>query len=137
MSLKGFHFVFMSLSVSLVAIFGIWCFQQYGNSDQSGYLVTGLVSFILIPFLILYLNWFLKKLKGVGMFSLLIGLCGVPSIAEACPVCLGDPNSPLAKATASGVWFLLAVVGILLAGFLTVFCCWAYRSRKLQIPKTF
>ena len=41
----------------------------------------------------------------------------VPRLALACPVCFGQSDSPMAKATNLGIIVMLVIVGIVLAGF--------------------
>ena len=62
MSLKAMHVFFISLSVALSAIFGVWGFRQ----ATPLYSVLGAASAALGLALVAYLVRFLKKLKGVG-----------------------------------------------------------------------
>ena len=39
----------------------------------------------------------------------------------ACPVCFGDSNEPMAIATNYGIWFMLAIVAVMLSAFGTFF----------------
>ena len=39
----------------------------------------------------------------------------------ACPVCFGDSNEPMAIATNYGIWFMLAIVAVMLTAFATFF----------------
>jgi hypothetical protein len=50
--------------------------------------------------------------------------------AEACAICFGDPNSPLTKSAEMGVWFLLAVILIVEAGFGVFF--FVYLRRRVR-----
>jgi hypothetical protein len=49
----------------------------------------------------------------------------------ACPVCFGDPSSPLTQSAKWGVLFLLVVVVCVLAGIASVAAVWARRARAL------
>jgi cbb3-type cytochrome oxidase maturation protein len=49
----------------------------------------------------------------------------------ACPVCVGDPGSPMTQAAQNGVLFLLGVVVLLLAGIGYVAFSWARRAKQL------
>ena len=56
---------------------------------------------------------------------------GVPHAALACPVCFGQSDSPMAQGVTMGMYFLLAVVGGVLAAFATFFIYLARRARAL------
>jgi hypothetical protein len=47
----------------------------------------------------------------------------------ACPVCFGDPNSPMTKGTNNAIWFLLSVVGVVQIGFVALFFTFWKRAR--------
>jgi hypothetical protein len=48
-----------------------------------------------------------------------------------CPVCFGDPSSPMTQSAKWGVLFLLVVVVCVLAGIASVAAVWARRARAL------
>jgi hypothetical protein len=50
--------------------------------------------------------------------------------ATACPICFGDPNSPLTKSAEMGVWFLLAVIVLVEAGFGLFFLVYLRRRAR-------
>jgi hypothetical protein len=54
----------------------------------------------------------------------------LPSSATACTVCFGDPNSPITKSAEMGVWFLLAVILIVEAGFGVFFLIYLRRRTR-------
>ena len=49
----------------------------------------------------------------------------------ACPVCFGDPSSPLTQSAKWGVLFLLVVVVCVLAAIASVAVVWSRRARAL------
>jgi hypothetical protein len=49
----------------------------------------------------------------------------------SCPVCFGDPSSPLTQSAKWGVLFLLVVVVAVLAVIACVAAVWARRARAL------
>ena len=65
MGLKNIHVVFISISIALCLGFGTWCVSMYRDLGVTGYLAVGLVSFALAVGLVVYGNWFLKKMKGI------------------------------------------------------------------------
>ena len=59
----------------------------------------------------------------------------VPSIANACPVCFGDPNSPLVKGANNGVWVLLGIIALVQIGFVALFISFWKRARQLRAKR--
>ena len=66
MSLKAFHFALITVSTLLMVYFGIWCFQEYSDNQQTEFLISSIGSFILATGLVIYLGWFVRKLKDVS-----------------------------------------------------------------------
>jgi hypothetical protein len=52
--------------------------------------------------------------------------------AMACPVCFGDPSSPLTKGASNGILFLLAIVGLVQIGFVALFVSFWRRARAMR-----
>lgn len=50
--------------------------------------------------------------------------------AAACQICFGDPSSPITKSAEMGVWFLLAVILLVEAGFGVFFFVYLRRRFK-------
>lgn len=57
----------------------------------------------------------------------------VPAIANACPVCYGDPNSPMVKGANNGVWVLLGIIAFVQVGFVALF--WSFWKRAQQLRR--
>ena len=51
---------------------------------------------------------------------------------NACPVCFGNPASPLTKGTSNGILFLLGVIGLVQIGFVALFVTFWRRARSLR-----
>lgn len=68
------------------------------------------------------------RLPVAGFLLMLL----IAETAMACPVCYGDPNSPMVKGTNNGILFLLGVVGILWVGFAALFVSFWMRARALR-----
>jgi hypothetical protein len=66
---------------------------------------------------------------SVAMFAVAVSA----SPAVACAVCYGNPDSPLTKGMAAGIWVMLGCIGFVLAGFAGVFLYWMYRSRHIEL----
>jgi hypothetical protein len=56
-------------------------------------------------------------------------MIAVPVIANACPVCFGDPASPLTKGATNAVWFLMGVIGFVQIGLVALFVTFWRRAR--------
>jgi hypothetical protein len=56
----------------------------------------------------------------------------LPTTAHACPVCFGNPDSPMMKGTSNAIWFLLGIVGVVQAGFIALFWSFWRRARALK-----
>lgn len=59
------------------------------------------------------------KLNTKKMYPLLTVLMvlGVPSLVQACPVCLGNPDAPMTKGVSVGILFMLGLLVAMFAGF--------------------
>jgi hypothetical protein len=67
--------------------------------------------------------------RWVGRALLGSLMLAVPRVALACPVCFGQSDSPLAQGVNMGIYFLLAVVGGVLAAFASFFVYLARRAK--------
>lgn len=56
-------------------------------------------------------------------------------VADACPVCFGDPNAQMTKGMESGIWFLLAILVGLQVGFGIFFLHLRRRARGFRDPQ--
>lgn len=68
---------------------------------------------------------------GTGVFLASI-VALLPTIASACPVCFGDPNSAMVKGTNNGIFFLLGVIGFVQVGLGAMFIAFWRRARGLR-----
>jgi len=51
---------------------------------------------------------------------------------QACPVCFGNPSSPMTQGTSNGILFLLGVIGLVQIGFVALFVNFWRRARALR-----
>lgn len=71
--------------------------------------------------------------RRISVLAALAASVAMRQKADACAVCMGDPNSALATASDATLWTLLALVGfIFLSTGATAFYLW--RRSKAQIP---
>ena len=68
-----------------------------------------------------------NRLPGRWVAGLLMLLAA--QSAFACPVCFGDPSSPLTKGATNAVWFLLGVIGFVQIGLIALFVTFWRRAR--------
>ena len=59
----------------------------------------------------------------------------VPITLHACPVCFGDPNSPLVKGANNGVWVLLGIIAFVQIGFVALFISFWKRAKQLRAKR--
>jgi hypothetical protein len=63
MSLKAFHVLFIIISILLTALVGVWGVHQYVVHESGSSLALGGVFFFSGLGLVVYLLWYLPKLK--------------------------------------------------------------------------
>jgi NADH:ubiquinone oxidoreductase subunit H len=72
---------------------------------------------------------FLKR-GVVGVIAAAIAFA--PVAASACTVCFGDPSSSLNKGASNGIFFMLAVIGLVQIGFIALFWSFWRRAKALR-----
>ena len=60
-----------------------------------------------------------------------LALVLAPRAALACPVCFGNSDAPMAKATNSGIIFMLVIVGVMLTAFASFFIYLIRRANRV------
>ena len=66
MSLKAFHIVFVTASIVLAVLFGIWSFLNYFHDGALKDLLFGIGSLLAGVALVFYERYALKKLKNIS-----------------------------------------------------------------------
>jgi hypothetical protein len=66
----------------------------------------------------------------IGRTLLATALVFAPRVALACPVCFGNSDAPMAKATNTGIIFMLVIVGAVLAAFASFFIYLVRRANR-------
>ncbi len=66
MSLKAFHLFFIAVSTLTSLGFGIWAVQHYRSTGSVGTLLMGIGAFVAGFLLVVYSNWFIRKMKNVS-----------------------------------------------------------------------
>ena len=133
MSLKVFHIVFIVLSTVTAVGFGFWEIEAFRAEGGTGKLIVGIVSLAAGVLLMTYGQWFLKKMRKLGLVvgATLGSILTDHGAVEACTVCFGDPNSPQVRGGQMGVIALLAVVTPVLLGF-GIFFLYLRRRARLR-----
>lgn len=60
---------------------------------------------------------------------------GVAQPAAACPVCWGASDAPMASGMNNGIFFLLAIIGMVQLGFVALFVSFRRRAKHYQERK--
>jgi hypothetical protein len=66
MSLKAFHIVFVTASIVLALLFGIWSLVNYAQDGPLNDLLFGIGSLVAGVALVFYEKYALKKLKNIS-----------------------------------------------------------------------
>lgn len=66
MSLKAFHIVFVSASILLALMFGVWSVMSYFEGGPVRDLIFGIGSLAVAVGLVFYGKYVLKKLKNIS-----------------------------------------------------------------------
>ena len=53
-------------------------------------------------------------------------------VAQACPVCFGDPDSAMVQSAGTGILVLLGCIAFVLGSIVTIGGCWIVRAHKLN-----
>jgi hypothetical protein len=56
----------------------------------------------------------------------------VPAVLSACPVCYGNPDSPMTKSSNNAILFMIGVVGFVQVGFIAMFWSFWRRARAMR-----
>ena len=67
------------------------------------------------------------------VFAVSFVMLSVPRIALACPVCFGNSDAPMAKATNTGIIFMLVIVGLMLTAFASFFIYLIRRANRVAV----
>ena len=65
MNLRFFHALLILLSAAVAVLFGVWCLDQYGQTQRTGSLVWAITAFAVSLGLVIYDSWFLRKTKAL------------------------------------------------------------------------
>jgi len=58
-----------------------------------------------------------------------------PSVAQACSVCFGDPDSPMTTGAVAGVAVMVGFIGFILFGIAGTACFWMVRCRRIAMSQ--
>ena len=74
-------------------------------------------------------------MRARNFLGLIIGVVAthLPTTAQACTACMGDPNSSHAAALNAAIFLMLGCIGGVL-GLLTAFGIYLYRRARAPIP---
>ena len=64
---------------------------------------------------------------------LALSVLALPDSALACSVCFGDPDSPMTRGAAAGVYVMIGIIGFVLTGIASTACFWLARARRINL----
>jgi len=118
----------------LSAGLGAWSAREYRDLGDPGMLALAVGSFAAMVGLVFYFGWALRRYQKYSYLSLAFLMWSLlPGTAQACSVCLGNPNSPLVQSANAGVLFLMGVIGAMLVAFAGLFTFWGIRSHRQSL----
>ena len=56
----------------------------------------------------------------------------VPVVLSACPVCYGNPDSPMTRSSNNAILFMIGVVGFVQIGFIAMFWSFWRRAKAMR-----
>jgi hypothetical protein len=65
MNLRFVHAVLILLSAALAVLFGVWCLDQYGQTQGTGSLLGAITAFAVSLGLVIYDSGFLRKTRAL------------------------------------------------------------------------
>ncbi len=73
-----------------------------------------------------------RRRRAVAVIAMVVfGSAGVARDALACPACFGDASAPMTIAANNGIWFMLAIVGVMLSAFASFFIYLMRRAKRV------
>jgi hypothetical protein len=130
MSLKFFHIVFITVSVLLCLVVGVWALDAYRSDGAATWIALATCSFIGGGLLVVYGTRFLQKFRKLGIAGVLAaGTLGSPADAHACAVCIGNTQSSLVDGMNAGILALLSFAAFIIVSF-AVFFVYLWRKAK-------
>lgn len=135
MSLKAFHFVFITLSSLLSLGLIYWGLGGYRHSGDSMQLILGIVGVVALGLLIPYFQWFRHKMSKLSLVLAVI-ITSSPILMHtkaslACSVCFGDPTSSLSKGINAGVIVLVLFIGSVLGAIAGIAFTWNKKAKNI------
>jgi hypothetical protein len=61
-----------------------------------------------------------------------IAILLVPAVLSACPVCYGNPDSPMTKSSNNAILFMIGVIGFVQVGFIAMFWSFWRRAKAMR-----
>jgi hypothetical protein len=63
---------------------------------------------------------------------IVIAILLVPAVLSACPVCYGNPDSPMTKSSNNAILFMIGVIGFVQIGFIAMFWSFWRRAKAMR-----
>lgn len=130
MSLRFFHILFITLSVLMALVVGIWALNAYRSDGSATWVGLAVLAFAGGGLLVVYGNRFLQKTRNLGIAAVVAaGTLGLPSDVLACAVCIGNTDSSLRDGMNAGILALLGCALFMMASF-GAFAVYLWRKSK-------
>ncbi|HXH94991.1 MAG TPA: hypothetical protein VNN25_25685 [Thermoanaerobaculia bacterium] len=70
--------------------------------------------------------------RNSQLFMITAVILLVPAVLSACPVCYGNPDSPMTKSSNNAILFMIGVIGFVQIGFIAMFWSFWRRARAMR-----
>jgi hypothetical protein len=71
-------------------------------------------------------------IRRARLVLIAIAIVLIPAILSACPVCYGNPGSPMTKSSNNAIIFMLGIIGFVQVGFVAMFWGFWRRAKELR-----
>ena len=131
MSLKLFHIIFITVSVLMSLVVGLWAIDAYRADGSSTWVALAVVAFVGGGFLVVYGNRFMQKMRRLRLAGLIVAsTLGLPADVLACAVCIGNTQSSLRDGMNAGILALLGFALFMIVSF-AIFFIYLWRRARL------
>jgi hypothetical protein len=70
--------------------------------------------------------------RNSQLILIVIAILLMPAVLSACPVCYGNPDSPMTKSSNNAILFMIGVIGFVQIGFIAMFWSFWRRAKAMR-----
>ena len=70
--------------------------------------------------------------RNSQLILITVAILLVPAVLSACPVCYGNPDSPMTKSSNNAILFMIGVIGFVQVGFIAMFWSFWRRAKAMR-----